>query len=112
MANYSSEDPRDTSHDHNDDSWVSEDDIKALADEREVFGEIDEVGQTQRILKENLPAVTLSVIKLARTAASETVRLNAAKYVIDRNLGKITDPDPTEDDPLRELYEDVTIRQS
>ena len=111
MANYSSEDPRDTSHE-NDSAWVSEDDIKALADEREVFGEIDEVAQTERILKENLPAVTLSVIKLARTASSETVRLNAAKYVIDRNLGKISDPDPTGDDPLVELIEGVTIRKS
>ncbi len=110
MANMSSQfesdDPRD-SHE-GDRDWVSEDDIKALATERDIFGE-DEETQALRILKENLPTVVHAITKLARTASSETVRLNAQKYVIDRNLGKITEPDVAEDDVLKKIYEDVTV---
>ena len=112
MANFHENDPRDPSQAHEEeDTWVSEDEVRALADEREILN-YDEVEQAERILKENLPAVTHSIIKLARSASSETVRLNAAKYVMDRNLGKITEPQTDEDDVLKELYEDVTVRNS
>ncbi len=111
MANMSSEfeseDPRDPGY-RPDDDWITEDDVKALETERDVFGE-DEETQALRILKENLPTVVHAITKLARTASSETVRLNAQKYVIDRNLGKITEPDVETDDILKKIYEDVTV---
>ncbi len=106
-SQFDNDDPRDPSY-KADGEWITEADIKALETERDVFGE-DEETQALRILKENLPTVVHAITKLARTASSETVRLNAAKYVIDRNLGKITEPDITEDDILKKIYEDVTV---
>ena len=110
-AAFDSEDPRDSSHtgngDPHDSPWVTEEDVKALELERDILGD-DEEQQAVRILKENLPVVVNSVIKLARTASSETVRLNASKYVIDRNLGRITEPEVAEDDVLAEILKDVT----
>jgi hypothetical protein len=107
-GNFAQDDPRDPSTEVEGDAWVTEDDVKALAVERDVFGE-DELLQAERVLKENLPGAVHSVAKLARTAASETVRLNASKYLIDRNLGKITEIQPDEDDALKRLYEDVKV---
>jgi len=108
---FDSDDPRDSnrrSDNPNEDAWITEEDVKALEMERDILGD-DEETQAIRILKENLPTVVHAVVKLARTAQSETVRLNAAKYVIDRNLGKITEPDFGEDDILREVLEGVTV---
>lgn len=109
-AAFDSEDPRDSSRTGDDANspWVTEEDIKALEMERDVLGD-DYEQQSLRILKENLPVVVNSIVKLARTASSETVRLNAAKYVVDRNLGKITEPDMTEEDILLKVYEGVTV---
>lgn len=114
---FADDDPRDPSYtpsvgadgDNPDKLWVTEDDIKALATERDVFGE-DEVLQAERILKENLPNAVHSLAKLARVASSETVRMNAAKYIVDRNLGKITEPQTDEDDALKEMLEGVTVQ--
>ena len=108
-AAFDSDDPRDSSRtgDSHESPWVTEEDIKALELERDVLGD-DEEQQALRILKENLPVVVNSIVKLSRTASSETVRLNAAKYVVDRNLGKITEHDVDADDVLAELLKDVT----
>jgi len=112
---YTNPDPRDPSRDSDplgafgggdDDAWVTEDEIKALNAERDVMGTTLEQ-QAESILKENLPHVVHSVVKLARSASSETVRLNAAKYIIDRNLGKISEPAPDTHDPLHEFMKGV-----
>ncbi len=107
-SEFESDDPRDPSHTDSDGEWITEEDVKALEMERDILGD-DEEQQAIRILKENLPTVVHAVVKLARTASSETVRFNAAKYVIDRNLGRVTDPEVTEDDVLKKIYEDVTV---
>ena len=107
-AAFDSDDPRDPSQSSHETPWVTDEDIKALELERDVLGD-DYVQQSERILLENLPVVVNSVVKLARTASSETVRLNAAKYVIDRNLGKITEPDTAEEDILMKVFEGVTV---
>ena len=112
-AAFDSDDPRDPNRstdgkESHDSPWVTEEDIKALELERDVLGD-DFEQQALRILKENLPVVVNSIVKLSRTASSETVRLNAAKYVIDRNLGKITDPETGEEDALLEVLKGVTV---
>lgn len=90
------------------DTWVTEEEVASLATERDIMG-TDHVQQAENILKENLPAAIHSVAKLARLATNESVRLNAAKYIIDRNLGKITEPVPEIDDPIKRLLEGVTV---
>jgi len=113
MSDFSSSDPRDPNHfppdrspHTEDDTWVSDEEIKALAEERVIMG-TDLEQQAEEILKQNLPAIVQSVVKLARSAQSETVRLNAGKYVIDRNLGRISDPEPEGEDALKQFLGDV-----
>jgi hypothetical protein len=106
---FESSDPRDPSVNpfpDEDAAWVTEEEIKALAEEREILGG-DETAQAERILKENLPQITQSLVKLARSAQSESVRLNAAKYIVDRNLGRIAEPEPVIEDPLRTFMGEV-----
>lgn len=108
---FASDDPRDPSYVPSDDDWVTDEEVQALREEREVFS-LDETQQAEKIFKENLPAVAHSVVKLARTAQSEAVRLNAAKYVVDRNLGKIVEPDLGEQDMIKELLQGVVRAES
>lgn len=90
------------------DTWVTEEEVDALASERDIMG-TDHVAQAEAILKENLPSAVHSVAKLARLASNETVRLNAAKYIIDRNLGKVVEPQVEIDDPTKRLLEGVVV---
>lgn len=117
---FSEDDPRDPSYFNpfdadesnssidNPEEWVTDDDVQALTAERDIMG-YDEYQQAENILKENLPAITHAVVKLARSASSETVRLNAAKYIIDRNLGKVTEPESKESNPTQEFLEGVVV---
>lgn len=110
--NFSSDDPRDPSQSNfegEEDSFVTDEEIQALNAERDVFG-IDEEMQAEKILKEHLVPAIHSIGKLSRTASSETVRLNAAKYIIDRNLGKITEPTTEEEDNIRKILDDVVVQ--
>lgn len=90
------------------DAWVTDAEVEALAHEREVMG-TDHVQQAEEILKQHLPTAVNSIAKLARVANNETVRLNAAKYIIDRNLGKITEPHVEAEDPIKKALEGVIV---
>lgn len=115
-GDYTNPDPRDPSRSHeranflNDDSseetWVTDEEVEALAMERDIMGDSIEM-QAERILRDNLPAVVHGIVKLARSANSETVKLNAQKYIIDRNLGKIVEPATVEGDPLMDMMQSV-----
>lgn len=110
---FASSDPRDpsTTNPGHEDPWVTEEEVSALAEERDVMGS-DLEAQAEKILQDNLPAIVLSVVKLARSAESETVRLNAGKYVIDRNLGRVTDPDKDSSNPLEAFLGEVVSEVS
>lgn len=91
-----------------DDDLVTEDQVKALAEERDITGD-DEQAQAERLFKEHLPSAVLTIISLARNAASERVRMSAAQYIVERNLGKITDRTIAEEqDELRQLVQELT----
>lgn len=87
-------------------AWVTEDELAALAEERETLAMTPEE-QAEKILEENLIPSIHSLGKMARSAQSETVRMNAAKYIIDRNLGKITDAKPKEVTPLEDFLKSL-----
>ena len=117
---YNNPDPRDPAHNSSrdsnsdpsfepfpdEDAWVTDEEIQALNAERDVMGTTIEM-QAESILKENLPQIVQSVVKLARSAQSETVRLGAAKYIIDRNLGRISEPTSDEGDKLHDFMKDI-----
>lgn len=98
------EDPAATSD--NSSNWITEDELAALAEEREAL-QMTAEQQAESILEENLIPAIHSLGKMARSAQSETVRMNAAKYIVDRNLGKIADAKPKDATPLEKLLEDL-----
>jgi hypothetical protein len=80
--------------------------VSAASDmENEYFHE-DPIVAAQRIVKENAPFAAQAIASLATDdTVSPSVRLNAAKYLVDRNLGPVGLPDKADelDDFLREL---------
>ena len=63
-------------------------------------GEKYEIAEAERLFRENLPVAAAVICELAVHAEKETTRLNAAKYVVERVLGRVGDPRvSTEDNP-------------
>lgn len=54
-----------------------------------------------------VPAVT-TIIQLAQHAEAESLRLKAAQYVVDRNLGRINTKDTGDSDPWSKLLAGIT----
>ena len=89
--------------------WLADDALEALNIERSVRPDETHEQLSRRLLKENVPMATMSVINLALHGTNERLRLDAAKYVMDRVLGKpgedVFDKDRS---PLEELIDEVT----
>lgn len=84
---------------------------QALADavtEKEM-GIADYGTQTRRHLEQAAPAAARSIINLALYSTTEKTRLDAAKYIVDRQLGRIGDEkiDSAALQPLEALLADV-----
>jgi hypothetical protein len=96
---------------------------KPIADETEAvtgMGSMDELNEqalfnetpeqaASRIIREGAPfAATAIVTMAADDSISPTVRLNAAKYIIDRNLGPVgKDPEQSELEAFLSELQDV-----
>lgn len=61
---------------------ISDDDLAALQ------GAVNHGKTAARIFREGAPAAAREIVRLASNAANERVRLDAAKYVTDRVLGR------------------------
>lgn len=86
---------------------VTPEDLAALKAEVDTFGE-EESALAERLLRENLPMATMSIIKIARAGSSDRTRLDAAKYIVERNLGRLQDINPNAKKlPLESLLEDL-----
>jgi len=84
--------------DKKDDGWDPEAVLKAAVEERELMSLTNEE-QGERIFKEHLPNAAVAICHIATHSENERLRLDAAKYVVERNLGKI--PTATERAMLR-----------
>ena len=81
--------------------------LKALADEREILGE-SENQQAVRLFREHLISSTLSICNMAQHAVDERLRLKAATYVVERNLGRLGEAPPVSNkDPFEELLDEI-----
>jgi hypothetical protein len=88
-------------------SEVTDEDLaKMLGLEREVHPDETPEARARRMLKEGADAATASIVQIAVRGSTERLRLDAAKYILDRVLGK-----PGEDisgrDHLQELLEEM-----
>jgi hypothetical protein len=69
-----------------DKNWVSDDELAALRMERQYLVGLKGTGpdQAMAILREASPAAAMQIVKLAQQADSETVRLRASTYILDK----------------------------
>ncbi|MEO7397049.1 MAG: hypothetical protein ABIW84_00640 [Ilumatobacteraceae bacterium] len=64
--------------------------IAALADERHIMEE-SETDQAERLFRQNLVPAVQSIVNIALYSDKERLRLQAATYVVERNLGRLQD---------------------
>lgn len=74
-------------HPADDPSWLPDSAIDALNQERTLMSETPEQ-QARRLLKENTPSAVVAIIHIAMHGSNERLRLDAAKYITDRVLGR------------------------
>ena len=87
--------------------WEPDKIIDGLAEEQEVFN-LNEIQLAEKMLRENLPVCVDSVVWLSRNSRNEKLRFDAARYVIERVLGKVNDQGLTKKgDIYDDFLEDV-----
>lgn len=80
--------------------------IAALADERGIMEET-ETDQAIRLLRQNLVPAVASICTIACYSENERLRLQAATYVVERNLGRVQDAIIQQaKDPFRDFLAD------
>lgn len=67
--------------------WVPDEAIEALTVRRALQDVEDPIKMAADIIREALPLATMSMTHMAIHSPTESIRLNAAKYVMDRALG-------------------------
>jgi hypothetical protein len=89
-----------------DDDWdPTPEQLRALALERDLHPSESHPETAQRLFEESSPLAAQEIIRLATNRMSnERVRLDAAKYVVERALGRLGDQKaPTNGNPWDEV---------
>jgi hypothetical protein len=109
---FESKDPRDRTHTsdelNDDDTFVTEEEIEILMAEKQMLGG-STVDMGRRHFEENLPQAVLAIVKVARHSENDKLRFEAAKYIVERVLGKIQDTGTHEKQAWEQLLEDTTV---
>jgi hypothetical protein len=77
--------------DHAQADWIPEAAITRLVLERATHDEETEEQLSRRLMREAAPQITVGIIHTAIHGATDRVRLDAQKYVLERVLGKVGD---------------------
>lgn len=82
--------------------------LLACVEEHTVMGTSYE-SQTRNTLEQAAPLAAQTIVNIAMYSVNEKLRLEAARYIVDRNLGRIGDErmDSAKSSPLEELLGDV-----
>jgi len=88
----------------NPDLDVSEDELNALKDEVDILNDGSFKDAADNMLLQKAPQAVLSLSKLAQSATSETVRLQASKYIVERVLGPLSKIEPDRDPTTDPIY--------
>lgn len=72
---------------NSDEEFISEEEIKTLNEEAQIMGK-SIPDQAEKLFEENVLRAVLTISKLCDLASSDTIKFNAAKYIIDRVLGQ------------------------
>jgi len=74
-----------------DDGFPPQEDTDALIMERTIHGDEAYDAMAYRLFEENVYTAALSIIQMAVHGSTERIKFEAAKYVVDRVLGRIGD---------------------
>lgn len=74
--------------------------------EKDLYGDETPAARTKRIFDTNAPLAAAQIVDLAANAVSDTVRLRASQYVVDRVLGPVGKDD--QQDALDMFLEGLT----
>lgn len=90
--------------------WDPDARLESLAQELDLH-DGDQKVTAEAIFKENLALAAQSISHIALYSLNDKTRLDAAKYVVERNLGRIQDSDPSSESDvwnnlLREVVKD------
>lgn len=97
------------------DSHDNNEELQSLLNlEAQLHPEEDEEAYARRRFRENLGFAVNSVCQIATTSTNERLRLDAAKYVIERNIGKIDvlGDIGRDDDPLKKFMSSIVSEYS
>jgi hypothetical protein len=86
---------------------------QALADlvDESALDDGDHHAAAERIFREHATVAAKAICHMAVHCSNDRLRLDAAKYVVDRNLGRIGDTDPLRaagNDPFMQFLKAVT----
>lgn len=96
-----------------DHEWNPEDVLSGMLDERTTIHPDESYADTaKRMFEENVIGATASLVHLALNSQNEKIRLDASKYIIERNLGSVNNPVSSgKGDPWDALLENVIVQQ-
>ena len=89
--------------------WDPEAALLSLASETSLVDSGDATETARRLLQQNLPAATASVVHIALHSHNERLRLEASKTIMDRCLGTTASADPLGRpmDPLEKVLTEI-----
>lgn len=87
--------------------WDANDALDSFVTERTLNQDETVREYSRRVIRENMPLVTKSMVHLALHSKSERTRLDAGKYLMDRDLGKVGD-NPGDINPLENFLAEIT----
>jgi hypothetical protein len=87
--------------------WDADEALHSLADETRILDGDDPTMSARRIFRENAAIAATTICHIAKYCPSDRTRFEAAKYVVERNLGRIGEETTVEDDPLQALMASV-----
>ena len=89
--------------------WDPDRALEDLTQEIKIDGD-DNARIAKRLMHENLPIAAMAICHVAQYADNDRLRLDAAKYIVERNLGRTADVIPPDsEDPLEKLLDGVII---
>lgn len=120
MSDFSSPPPEDSTPDGYYDAdflpakethWDPEQALRDLAEEVPILDHGDQRSAARRIFVENAAIAAQSIVNIAIYSPSDRTRLEASRYVIERNLGRLGETTEDIDDPLTSLMASVVISE-
>lgn len=106
MADEESALPADAMSD-NDRSWIPDAAIEGLKMERSLNPGETDIELTRKLFRESAPAAATAIVHVALYGQNEKIRVDAAKYVVERVLGRPGEENANGRSPLEELMEGV-----